>query len=55
MRDDPIIDNPRREFSKNLRDDVYEDLQDVHKEYDETSCMATDLSRFEYLRLDNDG
>lgn len=55
MRDDPETDHFRREFYKNLHDDPHEDWQKVHKEYCEIYFMATRLSRFEFMELDNDG
>lgn len=55
MRDDQETDRLRREFYKKLHDDLYEDWQEVHKDYWGMYFMATQLSRFEFMRLDNDG
>lgn len=53
--DDPETDSRRREFYQHLLDDIFEDLKEVDQECDAVWAMATDLSRFEFRHLDNDG
>lgn len=54
-RDNVEIDEMRRGFYKNLYADLYEGWQEVCIEFDKTYDMATDLARFEFENLDNDG
>lgn len=53
--DDPETDSERQEFYDNLHDEICKDWNEVAREYDDIWAMATDLARFEFVRLDNDG
>lgn len=55
MIDEPAVDEAKEEFYKNLGADLYADWEEVDKEYVAIFNMATELCRFEYSQLDNDG
>lgn len=55
MTDDAEVDDPKREFYRNLLNNLYEDWKEIHEDYRETLSMATNFSRFEFRHLDNDG
>ena len=55
MRDDPVVDDVRRRFYQALSTILHGDWQELDKEATATLQMATELCRFEFGTLDNDG
>ena len=55
MSCDPVVDDARRSFYQALYKDLFGDWQELQKESQATFQMATELCRFEFVRLDNDG